>query len=122
MMHARRRAEEQDIAEEEPRRRHTDKLLTLDRALLVGIFAVGGWVATADLRQADLKTRIEQLEQRVVAVAQGDATRSQEVAVIKNDMQHLRVAVDKIDENLTKLADSIVRMVNRLRDSDGVRP
>lgn len=106
---------EEDV-EEAPRRRRSDKLLTLDRALLLGIFAVGGWVATADLRQADLKTRVEQLEGRAEALVHASSERGQEVAIMRNDMQHLKTAVDKIDENLNKLAEATARMANRLRD------
>lgn len=101
--------------------RHTDRLLTLDRALLLGIFATGGWVASADFRQADLKTRVEQLEQRGIAAYSTDSRHDQELAVIRAEMSYVRETVERVDQSVNKLADATVRLVNRLKDSDGVR-
>jgi hypothetical protein len=97
------------------RRRHTDKLLTFDRALLLLIFAAGGWVATADIRNADLKTRVEQVERRATAheeqhtkqrdeILQELGSRSVEDAVI-------RTKLENIEKAMVGLADALNRLV-----------
>lgn len=101
-------------AEARARRRRTDRLLTLDRALLVGIFAAGGWVASADLRHGSLQTRVEALEHRQETAMALDAQQNQEIAVIRSELRY-------IGDNLAKLAEATSRLVNRLRDSDGGR-
>lgn len=93
-----------------PRRRTTDKLLTFDRALLVGAFSMGLWAASADIRQENLNARVVQLEERETAAKSADAKHDQELAVIHTELRH-------INENMTKLADAVVRAFNRIPDT-----
>lgn len=93
-----------------PRRRTTDRLLTLDRALLVGAFSMGAWVMATDMGREDLQARVEALEHKGSTAVAADAQHDQELAVIHVELRH-------INENMKKLADAVVRAFNRIPDT-----
>lgn len=90
-------------------RRATDKLLTLDRALLAGAFAAGVWIATADLRHGNLSTRVAALEQTTEA-------HQRELNEHDRALLALTIKFENVEKALTALAESTAQAVNRLQD------
>jgi hypothetical protein len=92
-------------------RRINDKLLTVDRALLIGIFGVGAWVASADLRHGNLETRVIALEQ---------LTEAQQVELVQHDktLAVITVKLENLEKGVVALTESIARAVNRMPDGD----
>lgn len=84
-------------------KRSTDRLLTLDRGLLIGIFGVGVWVATNTAIRDDLVKKVEAGEvdvrgQRAV------------VAQLQIDNAVLRVRLDQIAEDIARTAAAVERL------------
>lgn len=102
------------------RRRHTDKLLTVDRALLAGIFAAGAWYATTDLRHGNVAERVQALERRQEQILEqrSDAAvrHAGEIATIEQRLKEIERRTVSIEENLSKLATSTARLANSARD------
>lgn len=107
-----------EIPYERALRRRTDRLFTFDRALLIGAFSLGVWVATADLRHGHLAGRVAALETRQdtagATTTSKDAAHDQEIAVIHAELRY-------INENLRKLAEATARLANNLPDDDAGR-
>lgn len=104
-------------------RRRADKLLTVDRALLAGIFAAGMWYATTDMRNGNALERVAALERREEQRRDKDESRAAEIAVHDREIAVVRVKLEEIDrrtENIEKgmgaLADSVARAVNRMQE------
>lgn len=91
--------------------RHSDKLLTLDRALLIGAFAVGSFVAALEFKNADIATKVAAIEQRVLVGESRLVAHDISDAETKADLRWIR-------ENLSKLATSTAQFVNVVRDQD----
>lgn len=104
-------------------RRKSDKLLTVDRALLAGIFAAGVWYATTDMRNGNAIERVVALERREEQRRDRDEQRAAEIAVHDREIAVVRTQLEEIDrrtENIEKgmsaLAESTARAVNRLQE------
>lgn len=94
-----------------PHRRSSDKLLTLDRALLAGTFAIGCAWATTQVAQGNLQSRVEALEKSKDTQVEKIAEHNTELAVI-------RERLDGIQTGLTSLAESVTHFVNVVPDRD----
>jgi hypothetical protein len=84
-------------------RRSSDKLLTLDRALLFGIFSIGVWVATNTAIRDELVKKVEA----------GEARSSQNTAVIAQlqiDNAVLRTRLERIAEDIARTAAAVERL------------
>lgn len=103
-----------------PRRRQTDKLLTIDRALLTGIFLAGAWYATTDVRNGNALERIAAVEKRQEQLIErrGEEAiqHAAEVATIKQRLAEIDRRTENIEKGLTALADSTARLANAVRD------
>jgi hypothetical protein len=91
--------------------RRTDKLLTFDRALLVGAFTVGSFVAMLEFKNHDIATKVEAIERRVTIGESRLGSHDIVDAEIKADVRWIR-------ENLSKLAESTAKFVNIVRDTN----
>lgn len=101
-------------------RRKTDKLLTLDRALLAGIFAAGAWYATTDLRAGNVSERVSTLEKKqeqlVERASDAAVAHAAEVATIQQQLKDIDRRQQSIEENLSALAQSTARLANSVKD------
>lgn len=79
-----------------PHARTTDKLLTIDRAFLVGIFSIGVFVATNTMIRDDLVKRVDatslELRDERIVVAQLQI----ENAVLKTKLEQIGIDVSRI--------------------------
>ena len=100
--------------------RRADKLLTLDRALLVGLFTAGAWYATTDLRAGNVNERVIKLEQRQERMLEQrgvDAVDyAREYATITQQLKEQERRLAGIEENMSKLAGSTARLANAVQD------
>lgn len=104
----------EDREDRRPRRRSSDHLLTLDRALLAGTFAIGVAWAGMQTGQGNLSNRVEALERERHAAEEKTAIHDTEIAVV-------RVKLENIEKAMVALAEATARAVNRMRESDGGR-
>lgn len=81
-------------------RRGSDKLLTLDRTLLVGIFSVGIWVATNVTIRDELVKKVE-----AVTVEQRNDEREQAALRVENAV--LRTRLDQIGSDIDRIAKAV---------------
>lgn len=111
---------DEEDSETRHRRRSSDKLLTLDRALLAGIFAAGAWYATTDLRAGNVQERVAAMEKRQEQFAEqrglAAVEHAAEIATIKQQLRDIDRRTESIEENLGKLADSTARLANAVPD------
>lgn len=69
-------------------------MLTVDRALLAGVLAVGVWIGTNDIRRADLETRLVAIEPQVAELKTSKAVVDTKLENIEKLLQSL---IDKLD-------------------------
>ena len=79
-----------------------DKLLTLDRGLLFGIFGIGVWVATNTAIRDDLVRKVEANEVSLTA-------QQVVIAQLQIDNAVLKTRLAQIDEKLAQIAASLER-------------
>jgi len=89
------------------RRKHP--ILTFDRAMLIGAFTVGSFVAAIEFKNADLVTKVEAIERRITSTEARLAAHDVTDAETRTEFRWIR-------ENLGKLADSTAKFVNVVRD------
>ena len=83
--------------------RATDKLLTLDRGLLIGIFGIGVWVATNTAIRDDLVKKVE-------ADAQDLRGQRATVSQLQIDNAVLKTRLDQIAEDISRTAVAVEKL------------
>lgn len=103
-----------------PLKRRADRLLTIDRALLAGIFAAGAWYASTDLRQGNVIERVAAIERRNEDERDRRGTdavnHAVEIATIKQRLSEIDRRTENIEKGVGALAESTARLANSVRD------
>lgn len=101
-------------------RRYRDKLLTIDRALLTGIFLAGAWYATTDMRNGNALERVAAVEkkQEQIVERRGEEAvqHAAEIATIKQRLNEIDRRTENIEKGLGALAESTARLANAVRE------
>lgn len=83
--------------------------LTIDRALLLGIFSVGMIWGANDLKQAQLIKEVSAMETRVTQQAGAVAAVATENAVLKTELTNMRATLLRIETAVERLNGQIAR-------------
>jgi hypothetical protein len=87
----------------QPSTRSTDKLLTLDRGLLIGIFGIGVWVATNTAIRDDLVKKVD-------ADAQDLRGQRATLSQLQIDNAVLKTRLDQIAEDISRTAAAVEKL------------
>lgn len=111
---------DEEPADRLPLKRRADRLLTIDRALLAGIFAAGMWYATTDMRNGNALERVSAIEHREDAArekrVEETVQHAVEVATIKQRLNEIDRRTENIEKGVGALAESTARLANSVRD------
>lgn len=101
-------------------RRKTDKLITVDRALLVLAISAGMWAGAAatksDNQAATIANVTEQFKSHELQHGTQQLETVEQLATLKTQVRAIEQDTSRMDTNLAKLATSMATVVNRLPD------
>lgn len=105
-----------------PGQRKTDRLLTLDRGLLLLAISAGMWAGVASTKADNQASAIASVESRLKDHENQHNAQELEMvgdlATLKQQIRSIEGDTSKIDANLSKLATSVAKVVNQLPDYD----
>ena len=78
--------------------RRAQRLLTLDRALLLAAIAVGSWIAAKDFNQGDFEKRLQAQEQSIGDMRSDETQLKIDRAVLSAQLQGLTEEVRRLRE------------------------